>query len=140
LQTELVRLQRLLVERTVGVPTTDMTRVMATASIDGVSPANTPDPDEAPNAIGAASASVRPDTGVPGRSQGLSSAEQEQPTDSPVAESPPLRLVSQSAVPGAEPVQLTAVSPTLRAARYLQPAAAKPARPVTRQDVDRVTR
>src|SRR5439155_6246121 len=57
LQTELVRLQRLLVERAVGVPTTDMTRVMATASIDGVSPANTPEPDEAPNAIGAASAS-----------------------------------------------------------------------------------
>jgi len=143
LQTEMVRLQRLLVERAVGVPTTDMTPVVATPPIDGVSPAKTPEPQEAPPVMGAASASVRPETGTPGINQGLSSAEQEepeQPTNSPVGEPSRLLLVSESAVPGAEPVHPTGVSPTLRAARYLQPPAAKPARPVTRQDVDRVTR
>src|SRR6266487_2868636 len=79
LQAERVRLQRLLVERAVSVPATDMTRVMATASIDGVSPANTSEPQEAPPVMGAASASVRPETGTPGIDQGLSSAEQEEP-------------------------------------------------------------
>ena len=140
LQTELVRLQRLLVERAVGVPTTDVTPVVAMPPTNGMPPADTSKPQEAPRATDAASASVRPETSIPGRSQGLSSAEQEQPTDSPVGESPPLRLVSQSAVPGAAPVHPTGVSPTLRATRYLQPPAPKPARPVTRQDVDRVTR
>ena len=140
LQTEVVRLQRLLVERAVGVSTPDVAPVTATPPTNREPPADTSKPQDASSAISASSASARPETSTPGVSQGLSSAEQEQPTDSPVGESPPLRLVSQSAVPGAEPVQLTAVSPTLRAARYLQPAAAKPARPVTRQDVDRVTR
>jgi hypothetical protein len=141
LQTEMVRLQRLLVERAVGVPTTDVTPVVATPPTNGVPPADTSKPQEAPRAMDAAGASVRPDTSIPGRSQGLSSAEhEEQTTESPVGESPRLLPVSESAVPVAEPVHPTGVSPTLRAARYLQPPGAKPARPVTRQDVDRVTR
>jgi hypothetical protein len=51
-----------------------------------------------------------------------------------------LHLVNTSDREAPEPVQPAPASPNFRAARYLQPPTARPARPVTRQDVDRVTR
>src|SRR5947209_5904900 len=75
LQTETVHLQRLLLERALGV--SDVTRVMATAPIDGVPPANIPRQQEAPPAMGASGASVQPETSAPGVSRALSSAEPE---------------------------------------------------------------
>ena len=58
--------------------------------------------------------------------------------DSPFGESPKRDMPSSKPASGAAPVP--AFVPRSRAARYLQPSTSTPVRPVSRQDVDRVTR
>jgi hypothetical protein len=53
---------------------------------------------------------------------------------------PRLYLVGTDGAQDPQPVQSAPAAPNFRADRYLQPPTARPARPVTRQHVDRVTR
>ena len=64
----------------------------------------------------------------------------EQPQDSPVDQTPRLHLVSSTPSPPAEAAQPAEAPFAARATRYFQPRTPRPAKPVTREDVERVTR
>ena len=89
----------------------------------------------------AADASVRPDAS-PAAIGAFHSVDESprEPLDSPLDESPRLHVVSHGDVREASDLdQPIGVLPS-RGARYMQPPSAKPVRPVTREDLDRLTR
>ena len=139
LQAETVRLQRLLIERALGVAPGETLLAPVPIGVPrperlGVSPTQ---------AAPVQSVAAEPETRAPVSDQAPAAPAppEPQPEDSPVGNDPPrLHLVSGTSREEPEPVQLAPASSALRAARYLQPPPARPARPVTRWDVDRVTR
>jgi hypothetical protein len=142
LQGETVRLQRLLIERVLGVSPREAPPAPAPAS--GV--AAVPGPGGLPVAPGQAAPVQAPAAeagAAPAGGELPSPPEQPepQPGDSPVGTDPPrLSLVGTDGARAPEPAHSAPASPNFRSARYLQPPPARPARPVTRQHVERVTR
>lgn len=141
LQTEIVHMQRMLIEQVISKPAPDAAPLRASTQSDDV-PLETHPVPPAPTAEVASDAPVLPATTAPGLGQAPSAEEpQQQLEDSPIGEPPRLHLVTDTNRGGGPgPVRPGGVSVALRGARYMQPPAAKPARAVTRQDVDRVTR
>ena len=134
LQTESLRLQRLLIERAMGTELTDPahTPVVPVSTDRGVrEPVVEPSPPAVSTTL-VERAEAAGDLHDP-------PSETPRPTeDSPFGEPP------RSDPPNETPAAGTDTSGTLvvrsRAARYMLPTAVKPARPVSRLDVDRVTR
>jgi hypothetical protein len=155
LQTETVRLQRLLIERALGASGSDR----AVAPLAGSSIRAVLEPQETAFEV------VRPDVHtarlvtMPEPSVALveteppaeapAQAETDHPPeveheDSPLGNPPRLYLLSSTPTSEDVPPPATAATPpppsTLRAARYLQPSSAKATRAATRQDVERLSR
>jgi hypothetical protein len=153
LQTETVRLQRLLIERAVGVTGLDTAAAPAVgpSSFAAVEP-RVPSPEASPADLRAIELVATPDpstvtaTGMALQiAQAMapeSHAADEEPEDSPLGNPPRLYLVNTTATSGKVPTSAAAAAPpaTPRATRYLQPASAKATRAVTRQDVERLSR
>ena len=144
LQTELVRLQRLLIERTLGERATDARPAAVTAAVppaDGTPSQHLPELAQARTEQVAADASVRPDASPSafGARQSVEESPRE-PLDSPVDESPRLHAISHGDVREAPDLVEPNGVPPSRGARYMQPPPAKLVRRVTREDVDRLTR
>jgi hypothetical protein len=141
LQTEIVHMQRALIEKAIGERAQDVVSTSVAMPSDNA-PLDMPQVPPTPPAEVASKALVLPATSAPGSGQAPSAEDPpQQPEDSPIGEPPRLHLVTDidSSDP-VDPVHPAGVSPTLRGARYMQASPAKPARPVTWQDVDRVTR
>ena len=154
LQTETVRLQRLLIERALGASGSDtVVAPLANSSSRAVLEPQVPAPEAARLDVRAAELSAMADLSTaPAETEppAVTPAEaethppEEGHEDSPLGNPPRLYLVSSS--PTSEEVQspATAAAPprpsALRAARYLQPASAKATRAATRQDVERLSR
>lgn len=135
LQTESLRLQRLLIERAMGTALTELAQAPvdlvstdqrvakpiaeASPAEASIAPVERPEP--------AADLPDPPPSDVPRLAE-----------DSPFGEPPRSEAASGKPAPGTDSFG-TLVSRS-RAARYMQPPAVKPARPVNRLDVDRVTR
>ena len=128
LQTESLRLQRLLIERAMGgAPTEEVATVITTEAAHRV----VPEPVESPQA----EVSVAPlEDGEANAPPALQSVETLPADDSPFGEQ------RNGDVPSSKPAPGALTFPRSRAARYLQPHTATSVRPVSRQDVDRVTR
>jgi hypothetical protein len=149
LQTETVRLQRLLIEGALGTRAQDAEVVpIATATVPTASEVVRPDvqtTELVASTPGPSAATVEdttpPIAEVPAQQDAQQPPEPEL-EDSPLGSPAQLYLVSSNATPQAEPAPATTaqVSSALRAARYLRAASAKAARAVTRQDVERLTR
>jgi hypothetical protein len=141
LQTETVRLQRLLIERTLGASGSDtVVAPLAGSSI------RRPDVQAADlNTVsdpGTALAEPEPPAETPAQAETFHPP-QEEHEDSPLGSPPRLYLVKAKPTSEEVPAPTTAAAPppsTLRAARYLQPASAKVTRTATRQEVERLSR
>jgi hypothetical protein len=155
LQTETVRLQRVLIERAFGASGSDtVVAPLASSSIRAVLEPPIPAPEVVRPDVRAAELSTmsdpsptpvetEPSTGAPVEAQ-THHPQEEDHEDSPTGNPPRLYLVSNTPTSEEVPAPATAAAPpppsTLRAARYLQPAAAKATRAATRQDVERLSR
>ncbi len=141
MQTEIVDMQRALIEKAIG----ERAQVVMSTSV-AVQSDNAPlDAPKVPAAVPAdvaTKAPLLPPTSAPGSGQAPSAEDpQQQSEDSPIGEPSRLHLVTDTDRSGrVDSVHPAGVSPALRGARYMQPPPAKLARPVTREDVDRVTR
>jgi hypothetical protein len=133
LQTESLRLQRLLIEHAiVGAPTEEVATVVTTDNPHEVAQDSVMDSTPAGVSVAPledADANAAPPT---------QSVEARPADDSPFGELAKGDVPSGNPASGMTPIP--AYVPRSRAARYLQPAAASPVRPVSRQDVDRVAR
>jgi hypothetical protein len=153
LQTETVRLQRLLIERALGASDTGAAPI-AGSSIRAVLEPQVPTSEVVRTDVHAAEllgmpdpstalAETEPVTEAPAQVK-THHAPLEGHEDSPLGNPPRLYLVSSTPTSEDAPALGTAAAPprpsNLRAARYLQPASAKATRAVTRQDVDRLSR
>jgi Exodeoxyribonuclease X-like C-terminal len=128
LQTESLRLQRLLIERAMGgAPTEEVATVVTTEDAHRVAP----EPVESAEAAVSVAPLKDAEANVP---PAMQSVETRPADDAPFGESP------QGDMPSSKPASGAASLPRSRAARYLQPHPATAVRPVSRQDVDRVTR
>jgi hypothetical protein len=127
LQTESLRLQRLLIERAMGgAATEEVATVVTTEDAYRVAP----EPVESAQA----EASVVLQDAEANLPPAAQSVETRPADDSPIGEPP------KGDAPSNKPASGAASLPRSRAARYLQPHPATAVRPVSRQDVDRVTR
>jgi hypothetical protein len=155
LQTETVRLQRLVIERALGASGSDApVAPLAGSSIRAVLEPQVPASEVVREELHAAELVAMPDPSMAlvetePPAEAPTQAETRHPPeedrdDSPLGNARRLYLVSSS--PTSEEVQspATAGAPpppsALRAARYLQPASAKVTRTATRQDVERLLR
>jgi hypothetical protein len=155
LQTETIRLQRLLIERALGASGSDT----AVAPLDGSSIRAVLEPQiPAPKVVrpdvhaaelsamadlSTAPAETEPPVQTPAEAETHHPPEEEH-EESPLGNPPRLYLVSSPPTSEDAPAPAIAAAPpppsTLRAARYLQPASAKTSRAVTWQDVERLSR
>ena len=128
LQTESLRLQRLLIERALGgAPTEEVATVVTTENAHRVSP----EPVESAQA----GVSVAPvEDAEANAPPAMESMETRPADDSRFGESP------KGDVPKSKPASGAESFPRSRAARYSQPSPSTAVRPVSRQNVDRVTR
>ena len=155
LQTETVRLQRVLIERALGASGSDT----GVAPVAGASTRAVLEPPVPASEVVRADVHTAEPIGMPDPSTALVETEPlaEAPAqvkthhaplegheDSPLGNPPRLYLVSSTPTSEDAPALATAAAPpppsNLRAARYLQPASAKATRAATRQDVERLSR
>ena len=135
LQSESLRLQRLLIERAMGeAPAEGKQPIVVTSNADEA--LHEPAVEPPRGVLDVPIAAVQDQPSAPPESP---SENQPPPHDSPIGESPWVDAVCNTDAPRPVSVQPLFV-PGSRAARYLQAPSAKPARAVTRHDVDRVTR
>jgi len=139
LQSETVRLQRLLVERALGVLAEDPAH--RTPLSDTLPPLPAPaHPGADVDTVATVTATP---VGEPASTAELPPSvelQDQQPEDSPVEQTPRLHLVATNSSQPAAAAQATEPAFASRGTRYFQPRAPRAAKPVTRQDVDRVTR
>ena len=132
LQTESLRLQRLLIERALGgAPAQEVATVVTIECAHRVAP----EPVESIQADVSVAALEDAEANVP---PAMQSVETRPADDSPFGESSKADVPGSTLASGAAPVP--AFVPRSRAARYLQPSPSTVVRPVSRQDVERVTR
>ena len=154
LQTETVRLQRVLIERALGASGSDTAVApLAGSSIRAVLEPQVPAPEVVRPDVqaadlntvsdpGTALAETEPPAETPAQAETFHRP-QEEHEDSPLGSPPRLYLVKAKPTSEEVPAPTTAAAPppsTLRAARYLQPTSAKVTRTATRQDVERLSR
>jgi hypothetical protein len=153
LQTETVRLQRLLIERALGTRTQDLdvAPIVAQGAPAVLEPPSVaaevvrPDVQSTERVATTPPSAATPEDTAPPIVEAPAEADTQHPPeeheDSPLGSPARLYLVSSNAAPEPAPAQATTgVSSSLRAARYLQAASTKAARVVSRQDVERLTR
>jgi hypothetical protein len=141
LQSETLRMQRLLVERALGLGTVGTEP--PPSSLSSPEPA-TPSPQVVVAAPGAAPTPAA-DVSAPGPDDApavLPAQSPEPPLadESPAGDGPRLSLVPSTERATPEPTPPPSPAASARASRYLQAASPRPPRPVTRQDVERITR